>query len=131
GGFVQIAEHQDVMSGTSDTNPGQLPATRMRRSFLSEQQRAAVRIIKDDRRIEFLALRFVDGHDVDASQVISTRQELIFSDGGIESTARIPILALCLPEIGQRCGNAASTLKGGKLLGVFRYDLKRVGACIP
>ena len=67
---------------------------------MGEKQGAAVRVIEDDRRVELLALRFVDGHDVDAFKVVSTRQELVFGNGGIQRPARISISSLRLPEFG-------------------------------
>ena len=56
-----------MMPSAGDANPRQLPAAWVRRSFLCEKQRAAVRVVEEDRRVELLALRPVDGHDVDAS----------------------------------------------------------------
>ena len=68
-----IGQYQDVLTRPRNRYPGQLSASPIRLCLIAVDERTAIGIIEYHNRVEFLALRFVGGHDVDTAEVISPR----------------------------------------------------------
>ena len=62
------------MARPGNRYPGQLSASPIGRRLLAVNERAAIGIIKYHNRVEFLTLRLVGSHDLNAVEVISPRK---------------------------------------------------------
>ena len=99
------------MLGSRDRHTTKPSTSLIGRLVFWHQQRAAIWVIKNYDRIEFLTFGFMHRHHMDTVQLGITGQNLLFSESRIECHPGLLVIAHYLPPLSEATTNAATSLK--------------------